>query len=220
MAQRYQLLAVDYDGTIAMEGAITTAGAEALALARSAGMRLALVTGRFFDELAQLCPDLEQFDVVIAENGAVIHIPAADVTVELGEPPADDLREALQARGVSHSVGRVMLASKRIYAEGVQAALAECRAPQRMILNKNDLMLLPTGIDKGSGMRAGLEQLWLAPEDAIGVGDGENDLELFAGVGLRVAVANAADALKQAADVVTTAANGAGVLEALQALDR
>jgi hydroxymethylpyrimidine pyrophosphatase-like HAD family hydrolase len=220
MALRYQLLAVDYDGTIAMDGAITAAGTQALALARSAGMRLALVTGRFFDELAQLCPDLNQFDLVIAENGAVIHVPAADVTVELGEPPANDLREALQSEGVPHSVGRVMLASKRVYAEGVQAALAACRAPQRMILNKNDLMLLPPGIDKGSGMRAGLEQLWLAPADAIGVGDGENDLELFAGVGLRVAVANAAEPLKQAADMVTAASNGAGVLEALQALER
>ncbi len=220
MAGRYQLLAVDYDGTIAMKGAITAAGAEALALARSAGMRLALVTGRFFDELAQLCPDLDQFDLVVAENGAVVHIPAAGVTVELGEPPADDLREALQVQGVPHSVGRVMLASKRVHAEGVQAALAACRSSQRMILNKNDLMLLPPGIDKGSGLRAGLEQFWLAAEDAIGVGDGENDLELFANVGLRVAVANAAEPLKQAADMVTAAANGAGVLEALQALER
>lgn len=218
MAQRYQLLAVDYDGTLAQDGAITAAGVEALGLARSAGMRLVLVTGRFFDELAQLCPDLAQFDVVVAENGAVIHIPVAAVTVELGEPPSPALRVALQQQSVPHSVGRVMLASKRVYAAGVQAALAAEQAPQRMILNKSDLILVPPGIDKGSGIRAGLEQLWLTPDDAIGIGDGENDLELFAAVGLRVAVANAAEELKQVADIVTDAPNGAGVLEVLRRL--
>jgi hydroxymethylpyrimidine pyrophosphatase-like HAD family hydrolase len=50
------------------------------------------------------------------------------------------------------------------------------------------------------------------------VGDGENDEDLFRIAGFRVAVANAVPELKACADLVTTAENGEGVIELIDAL--
>ena len=87
-----------------------------------------------------------------------------------------------------------------------------------MILNKAALMLLPPGIDKGSGLEVALEELALAASEVVGIGDGENDLALFAHSGLAVAVATAVPSLKAAADVVTRGGAGAGVAEIVEAM--
>jgi len=47
-----------------------------------------------------------------------------------------------------------------------------------------------------------LQGLNIPPAAAIGVGDGDNDLHLFAAVGLKVAMGNATPTLKAAADII------------------
>lgn len=77
-------------------------------------------------------------------------------------------------------------------------------------------MVLPSGIDKGSGLRAALNALGASAREAVGVGDAENDLPLLAACGLGVAVANALPEVKQAARLVTTHSNGAGLRELIE----
>jgi hydroxymethylpyrimidine pyrophosphatase-like HAD family hydrolase len=80
-----------------------------------------------------------------------------------------------------------------------------------VILNKDSAMVLPEGVNKGSGLRWVLKRLGLSKKDVIGVGDGENDADLFQASGLRVAVANAVPELKEMADWVTPGLAGSGV---------
>lgn len=47
-----------------------------------------------------------------------------------------------------------------------------------------------------------LKMLAIDKENAVGVGDGHNDLHLFNAVGHKVAMGNAVDEMKQSADVV------------------
>ena len=56
------------------------------------------------------------------------------------------------------------------------------------------------------------------PASTVAVGDGENDVPLFAVAGVSIAVANAVDALKARADVVLTEPNGRGVQSLAAAL--
>ena len=42
-----------------------------------------IVTGRSVDELRRVAGDLHFVDVVVAENGAVIHFPGSDYTTAL-----------------------------------------------------------------------------------------------------------------------------------------
>jgi HAD superfamily hydrolase (TIGR01484 family) len=72
---RYLALACDYDGTLAQHGQVDARTREALGRLRKSGRRLLLVTGRELDDLRRVCPDLEPFDLIVAENGAVLYEP-------------------------------------------------------------------------------------------------------------------------------------------------
>jgi HAD superfamily hydrolase (TIGR01484 family) len=61
-----------------------------------------------------------------------------------------------------------------------------------------------------------LQRLGVDPTQAIGVGDGDNDLHLFAAVGHKVAMGNAGDALKTAADEVAPSIDEDGLAQIIE----
>ncbi len=63
--------------------------------------------------------------------------------------------------------------------------------------------LLPKDTDKGTGLLKLAEMLGIPANRVIAVGDNENDLSLIKAAGTGIAVANAADCVKAAADCVT-----------------
>jgi hydroxymethylpyrimidine pyrophosphatase-like HAD family hydrolase len=212
----FQLLACDYDGTLATEGAIPETAMEALLEARNKGCRLALVTGRGFDELRRICPWTSLFEVVIAENGGVIYWPEREEVELRGAPPAGRFLEALNRRGLSPSPGRVVVGIAAENAGDARKLIADQSLPYHIIANKGAAMILPEGVDKASGLRDVLQRAGIPPADVIAVGDAENDLDMLQLAGLGVAVQNAIDPLKAIADLVTTHPNGAGVAELIR----
>jgi Cof subfamily protein (haloacid dehalogenase superfamily) len=76
--------------------------------------------------------------------------------------------------------------------------------------------VLPPGASKARALKALLAELGVAPEHVLAVGDGENDIELIQMAGVGVAMGNAADALKQAADYVVADNDADGVAEAIE----
>ena len=64
------------------------------------------------------------------------------------------------------------------------------------------LTLQPAGISKGSGLRHLLDLLGLEPEECMVFGDWHNDLHMFEVGGVNVAMANAVDEVKAAAQIV------------------
>lgn len=75
----------------------------------------------------------------------------------------------------------------------------------------NDLEVIAGGIDKGEALRYLAKQLELRPEETMAIGDGSSDLPLLQAAGLGVAMGNAADVLKGAADFVTATCEEDGV---------
>ncbi len=71
-------------------------------------------------------------------------------------------------------------------------------------------------IDKGTGLKKVVELLGWSTEDVIAIGDSENDVELLQTAGLGIAVGNADQKLKTAADFVMEGEYGAGVIEAVE----
>ena len=69
-------LATDYDGTLAHDGVVDGATADALVAFRRSGRRLLLVTGRELPDIVRVFPRIELFDRVVAENGALLFEPA------------------------------------------------------------------------------------------------------------------------------------------------
>ena len=86
-----------------------------------------------------------------------------------------------------------------------------------MIFNKGAVMVLPSGVNKATGLAAALAALGIA-DNVVAVGDAENDHALLAAVKLGVAVANAVPSLKEQAAFVTTGDHGRGVIELIEQL--
>ena len=211
---RYLALATDYDGTLARQGAVDAPTIAALERFRAGGRTLILVTGRVLDELKSVCPRLDLFAIVVAENGAILYHPADGSVTLLAQRPPDSFVESLRDHGVSSlSVGRVILATWGPHLPAVRDAIAQSGLDLRVILNKSAVMILPSGVNKGTGLTAALDRLGIAPEQVVAVGDAENDGDFLALCGYSAAVANALPALKDRADLVTKRDHGAGVRE-------
>lgn len=78
--------------------------------------------------------------------------------------------------------------------------------------------LAPRGVDKGTGLAAAAELLSIGAERTVAFGDMPNDLPMFAGSGLRVAMGNAHPELRAAADEVTLSNAEDGVAVVLERL--
>jgi hydroxymethylpyrimidine pyrophosphatase-like HAD family hydrolase len=211
---RYHALAADYDGTLAHDGVVDEPTRAALERFRASGRRLVMVTGRELDDLFAIFPQVEMFDRVVAENGALVYHPATKETHTLAEPPPPAFAAALEARGVRPlSRGRVIVATFVPHEATVLKVIREQGLELQIIFNKGAVMVLPAGVNKATGLTAALADLGLSPRDTVGVGDAENDHAFLDLCECSVAVANALPALKVRADRVTHRARGAGVAE-------
>ena len=84
----FAVLALDYDGTIAIDGSVANSTARALRRIRESGRKLVLVTGRIISDLIVACDVLDLFDYVVAENGAVLYKPATREIIPLARSPS------------------------------------------------------------------------------------------------------------------------------------
>jgi hydroxymethylpyrimidine pyrophosphatase-like HAD family hydrolase len=207
-------LACDYDGTLAHEGLVSTSTILALKRYRGAGSRLVLVTGRETSDLCSVCSCVPLFDRVIAENGAVMHWPATGQTRTLAPGIPHEFVRSLRGQGVTPlGTGRVIVATTRRWEQTLLDVIAGQRLDLWLTYNKNSIMVLPAGVDKGTGLRAALGDLGIAAEQTVAIGDAENDESMLARAGFSVAVANALPSVKLRVDMVTEKANGCGVEE-------
>ena len=88
----------------------------------------------------------------------------------------------------------------------------------QIIFNKGAVMILPSGVNKATGLKVALTELGLSPHNVVGIGDAENDHAFLALCECSVAVENALDTLKERVDWVTKQGHGAGTIELIQAL--
>lgn len=80
------------------------------------------------------------------------------------------------------------------------------------------LELVPLGIDKARSLAVLLEKLGMTCEQMVAMGDGYNDLSMIEFAGMGVAMANAQESVRKAADYVTLSNDQDGVAEAVERL--
>jgi HAD superfamily hydrolase (TIGR01484 family) len=207
-------LASDYDGTLAEDGKVAPATLEALDRLQQSGRKLLLVTGRELPDLQSVFPELGRFDLVVAENGALLYEPASGAQTVLGRAPPAAFVERLRERRVNPlSIGRCIVATVEPNDKIVLETIRELGLDLQMIFNKGNVMVLPPGVDKTSGLAVALARMKLSPLNVVGIGDAENDRAFLRACGCAVAVANALPAVKEEATLVTKASRGGGVVE-------
>lgn len=203
-------LGCDFDRTLTDDELVVRPETlDALRLARTAGLKIVVVSGRDAAFLLDAVGDA--VDLVVAENGGFIVDPVTREETPLFAtwPGA----AALDAFGIPLVHARAMAHADVAHAAALERALAAAGHACRVERNVDRVMVLPEGVEKAAGFLAALGRLGVAPEEAAAVGDGENDLSLLRVAGRRVAVANAVPELKRMAHEVTRAPGGAGVRE-------
>lgn len=125
---------------------------------------------------------------------------------------------------------KALLEQKKASVDKVQAifrTLEDCREARQQIGKQvqdieitgalsNNIEVNAKGVNKGRGLLILAEILGIRREEIMAFGDGSNDIEMIRTAGLGVAMANAIDAVKDAADAVTLSNEEDGVAAAVE----
>lgn len=218
-AHYFRALAADFDGTLAAEGSVPPNVVDALRRLKDSGRKILLVTGRELSHLQATFADADIFDLIVAENGAVLFDPAEGTETALAAAADPGLVRFLRESGVAPlSVGRSIVATWSPHDATVLEGIRRTGLELAITYNKGAVMVLPANVNKATGFAVALERLGLSRHNVVAIGDAENDQTFLATAGLSAAVANAIDAVKERVDLVTLGHHGAGVIEIVDGL--
>ncbi|MCC8404041.1 HAD hydrolase family protein [Paraburkholderia sp. MMS20-SJTN17] len=216
---RFFALATDYDNTLASDGRVADSTWAALERLRASGRHAILVSGRELDDLLTICPRLDLFSRVVAENGGVLYCPGDGARRLLAPaPPANFVAELRRRAPQAFGIGETLVATVKPHEHIALDVIRDLGLELRIIFNGDAVMIVAPGVSKASGLSAALADLELSALNVVGIGDAENDHALLDACGLAAAVANALPALKKHAAYVTHAPAGEGVRELIDAL--
>jgi HAD superfamily hydrolase (TIGR01484 family) len=215
----YTVLACDFDGTLATNEVVSEAVLSACAQLKDSGRRLVLVTGRTLPSLLVLLRNPSVFDCIVAENGALIFTPSTGEKILLAEPTNAKLLAKLSETGVQPlEHGDCIIGTWTPHDLTALAAIHELGLEMSITYNREAVMILPSGINKGTGLRVALQMLGCSQHNCVGIGDGENDHAMLSLCELSIAVSNSVPSLLTRADYVTKGAASDGVMEVITAL--
>ena len=216
-------LSVDVDGTLT--GPDRALDPRVLPVCASWPAPLVVATGKSTPYPVGLCEFFGRDPLVVAENGGVVIVGPTDTIRYEGD------REAAQAvidsyRGQGHSTGWSDIDLVNRWRETEFAvSLDSPLEPLRALADEHGLAVVDTGyayhvkspdVSKATGLQAVGAELGLNPGAFAAVGDSENDAPAFEIVDSAVAVANADDTARDAADHVTEQPYGTGFLDAVE----
>ena len=136
-----------------------------------------------------------------------LHGGAPPTELEINEPTY-----ILEQKFVPKAVAPEIVA-KLSKVEGVAVTLVVAQRP-----GFNDIHITNKGATKEHAITELLKMLKVDPKNTIGVGDGHNDIHLFNGVARKVAMANAVNELKTAADETIGPVSQDGFAQFLESL--
>jgi hydroxymethylpyrimidine pyrophosphatase-like HAD family hydrolase len=206
-----RVLALDFDGTIAVEGTIDPVVAAAIQEARDVGLLAVLVTGRMLTDLGAVFRTPPLFDAIVAENGAVLRLPNLLTPITLSQEPDPRFLAELRRRGIRYQTGQCVVEAAADAAPQVIEIIRGLGLPLAITFNLGRLMVLPHGVSKASGLQEALWRLRTSVHNAVAIGNAENDHQLIEACEIGAAVAWGSEALRRSADEVVPG-NGPGAV--------
>ncbi|HZX54223.1 MAG TPA: HAD hydrolase family protein, partial [Ilumatobacteraceae bacterium] len=139
------VVALDVDGTLYDGVEVAPEALKELRQARAAGHTLVIVTGRRWEELGTVVPDVVELvaRAVCEEGGVMVDTTTGEVTL-LAEPVEPDLVDALNAAGVPMlDVGRVVVGAPTTSLAVVTDVRDRMGSSRRIVTNKSSIALTP-----------------------------------------------------------------------------
>lgn len=113
-----------------------------------------------------------------------------------------------------HPIYQLVIYGETPVLDRVVAQLPLCSATR---WNQNGALdIVPTGVDKCTGIAAMLKRFHLTPRDAAAVGDGFNDIGMLEMVKLGVCMGNGTDETRKIADYIAPNIDDDGLLKAVE----
>lgn len=216
-----RVFACDFDGTGAATGRLAPEIALVLRAARSQGYTTLLVTGRVLEDLQAADVDFGAFDAVVAENGAIVWLPLANRTVQLGTPPPDEFVAELRAQSVPYHAGAVVVGTWDRHASDVIRLIRRFGLASQLVFNRDAMMILPSGVDKAVGVEHAFRELKRSARNLVAFGDAENDRALLEAAEVGIAARGAVASIARIADDTLSHPGPPGVAQYIQGvLDR
>ena len=150
----------------------------------------------------------------------LLHLPTEDRNIIEYEARNDRLQLCEQpdlAAFVSEPINKILLAGQPEYLRANSAAIAAPFAHDLNAMFTADFYFEFTnlGVDKGTALAHLLPKIGLTASELIAFGDDENDLAMLNFAGIGVAMANAKEKIRLAADEVTLTNNNDGIVASL-----
>lgn len=235
-----KLIALDMDGTLLnSDGAISNFNREKIAQALAKDVHVVLSTGRWFNTCYPYAESLKLPSFLITCNGGEIWTVEQELKERhLLDPERVKLMWELAK---SMELNTWMISTDKVwYSSGPDDFSAHewlkfgCDSDDKEKLDTivkelshyDDLELtnsLPTnievnpqGVSKASALNTVCKEIGIGMENVMAVGDSLNDIKMIQDAGIGVAMGNAQEAIKQAADSVTDTNNHHGVGKAIE----
>jgi phosphoglycolate phosphatase (TIGR01487 family) len=235
-----KLIALDMDGTLLNnKGQISEANRHAIKAAKDKGVFVVLSTGRSLITSREHADSLELSSYLVTVNGSEIW----DEERELVERNLvkSDLIEWMWELTKQHKTNYWAISTKRNWHNEMpedlhtfewmkfgfdtdddairETILKELQAKGQFEISNSSLQNIevnPAGINKAKGLGIVCSRLGIEMTNVMAMGDSLNDMSMIKEAGLGVAMGNAQDILKEAADWVTATNEEDGVAQAIR----
>lgn len=238
---QYRLLALDLDGTTLTEDKVITEDTRIwIQRAVQEGVKVIFATGRGTQTTKSFWEELKLQSPMVLVNGAEVweNPEVLSKRVYIDREHVRQLHQ-LAVEWEAHYWGYSVesLTSKRSWTEqmfdrdwmkfGIRHDDLDTIQQLRQIIEgwgtleitrsaAVNIEISPKGISKESGVRIVCDQLGIGMDQVMAIGDNMNDLRLIKAAGLGVAMGNADEELKSAANAITDTNEQDGVAKAIQ----
>ncbi len=225
---KIEAIAVDVDGTITDgKRRLCHSSMDALRKVEDAGIPVIIVTGNISHFTYAITTMIGTTGGMVCENGGAIYKPGYNDNrmIVLGDINKGKAAYELLLDKFGDEIPLRITEDDDARLSEITVYKLFDAAPVKEALKDMDVAVYDSGfaihltdpdVDKGSSLRKLCELSDLDIDNVMGIGDGENDIEFLKEVGVKIAVANAEDELKEFADYVCEKPYGDGVEEAIE----
>ena len=160
-------------------------------------------------------------DIIIYSDGKPFVSGITPITsryldrVEIAMRVLEDVRDL-----TGHIVTKILVIDPLHEFDKMEKLVAPIFGEYLNAINSDDdfLELLPPGVSKGTGLMAVADALGIPMAETIAIGDHLNDISMIQAAGLGIAVENAREEVRRAADCITAGNNHDGVAIVIEKL--